>query len=246
MKEKLKAYLCKEKAELKSGITSAEYVWWWTLRLCMIGMITYNVLREREQMVIFIMCANFLLTFIIPLMRLVFFKKIFLGKLPYRIQSFIDVFIFAGSFLGHGLDYNGTVPDYDKLMHFISGGLAVFIGYLIMQSVKGGKELSPALKTIGAGGFSCVVIVVWEIFEFFSDFIIDGSANQNWMYEPDGTFVFYRIFGMGAGKTEQYTVLDTDLDIFVAAVGACLCMAILYALLKRKERVFARLQKTTG
>lgn len=242
MKRKLKAYLCKEKAELKSGITRAEYVWWWTLRLCMIGMITYNVMRQREQMVIFIMCANFLLTFIIPLLRLVFFKKIFLGKLPYRIQSFIDVFIFAGSFLGHGLDYNGTVPDYDKLMHFISGGLAVYIGCLILESVKGGRELSPALKTIGAGGFSCVVIVVWEIFEFFSDFFIDGSANQNWMYEPDGTFVFYRIFGMGAGKTDQYTVLDTDLDIFVAAVGACLCMALLYAWLKRKERVALRLQ----
>lgn len=236
MKQKLKLYLLNEKKELKKGISVAEYIWWWTLRMCMVGMIIFNVARDREPMVIFIMCTNLFLTFIIPFIRLLFFKKIFLGNLPYRIQSFIDVFIFAGSFLGHGLDYNGTVPNYDKYMHFISGGLAVFIGYLLICSVSGGECLSPALKTMGAGGFSCVVIVIWETFEFISDFVIDGSANQNWEYSPDEKFLFYRVFGMGAGKTEQYPVLDTDLDIFLAFVGVCLCAAMLFVWLKYREK----------
>lgn len=232
----MKQYLYNEKQELKAGITKAEYVWWWLLRVCMVGMILYNVSRQRETMVILIMCANLVMTFIIPIFRLVFFKKIFLGNLPYRIQSFIDVFIFAGSFLGHGLDFNGTVADYDKYMHLVSGALAVFIGYLILLSVKGGRELSPLLKTIGAGGFSCAVIILWEIFEFFSDFLIDGSANQNWMYYPDGKFIFFRIFGMGAGKEEQFTVLDTDLDIFCAAFGCLICMALLYAFIRLQDK----------
>lgn len=236
MKQKLKLYLLNEKKELKKGISVAEYIWWWTLRMCMVGMIIFNVARDREPMVIFIMCTNLFLTFIIPFIRLLFFKKIFLGNLPYRIQSFIDVFIFAGSFLGHGLDYNGTVPNYDKYMHFISGGLAVFIGYLLICSVSGGECLSPALKTMGAGGFSCVVIVIWETFEFISDFVINGSANQNWEYSPDEKFLFYRVFGMGAGKTEQYPVLDTDLDIFLAFVGVCLCAAMLFVWLKYREK----------
>lgn len=236
MEQKLKKYTLNEIKELKSGITLPEYIWWWTLRVCMVGMIIYNVCRQRESMVIAIMCGNLALTFIIPVVRFIFFKKIFLGRLPFHVQSLIDIFIFAGSFLGHGLDFNGTVADYDKFMHFISGGIAVFIGYLILQSQKSGKTLSPALKTLGSGGFSCAVIVIWEIFEFFSDFLIDGSANQNWMYTPDGTFVFFRVFGMGAGNTEQYTVLDTDLDIFSALVGCIICMGLLYVYCKTRKR----------
>ena len=232
---KLKQYALNEKNELKNGISAAEYVWWWCLRIGMIGMIIYNIPREREAMVILLMCVNLLMTFVIPIFRFVFFKKIFLGNLPYRIQSFIDVFIFAGSFLGHGLDYNGTVANYDKYMHFISGALAVFIGCLIIQSIKGGRELAPSIKTLGAGGFSCAVIIIWELFEFISDFAIDGSANQNWMYQPDGEFIFFRIFGMGAGNEAQYPILDTDLDIFSAVTGCCICMVILYVYLKRKS-----------
>lgn len=235
MGQALKKYTLNEIKELKNGVLLPEYICWWLLRCGMVGMIIYNLSRQREPMVIFLMCLNLFLTFIIPLVRFVFFKKILLGRLPCRIQSFIDVFVFAGSFLGHGLDYNGTVADYDKFMHLISGGLAVFIGWLILESVKGGKELSPALKIVGAGGFSCVVIIVWELFEFFADFFIDGSANQNWMYEPDEQFFFYKIFGYGAAKSEQYAVLDTDLDIFMAALGCAFCTLILYIFLKKRQ-----------
>ncbi len=236
MKEKLKQYALNEIKEFRSGLTIAEYILWWIMRLCMIGMIIYNKQQNREAMVLLMMRANLIMMFMIPMMRIVFFKKIFFGKLPYRIQTFIDIFVFAGSFLGHGLDFNGTVDNYDKFMHMVSGGLVVFIGYLVLTCIKTGNELSPALKTFGAGGFSCLVMIVWEIFEFICDFIIDKSCNQNFHFVPEDDYFFFKIFGQGAGKTGQYPLLDTDIDIFLASVGCIGCMAILYTYLKLRDR----------
>ena len=236
MLSQLKSYLSDERKELKTEIPKPEYIAWWALRFAMIGMILFNVSRKREGMVIFIMSLNLLVTFIIPIIRTVFFKKIFLGNLPFRIQSFIDVFVFAGSFLGHGLDYNGTVPEYDKYMHFISGGITVFIGYKVFMSVKSGKDLPPFLMAAGSAGFSLGVAMLWELFEFFSDFFIPGSANQNWMYVPEKNILFFKIFGEGAQKTAQYTVFDTDLDLFYASTACLLCSIGLYIYLKLKEK----------
>ena len=247
MTQKLKKYLYEEVRELKKGVLLPEYICWWIFRFCMAGMIIYNVHREREKMIILTMCLNFFITFIIPILRIVFFKKIFLGNLPYRVQSFIDMFVFAGSFLGHGLDFNGTVENYDKYLHFASGGIAVIIGYLILKSVKSGNKLSPGFKTVCAAGFSCVVIVLWEIFEFFSDMLIENSLNQNPYYNPENSgFIFFKIFGYGVNGSSQYPVLDTDLDIIVASFGIAICALGLYIYLKIKEKNFYPRQSATS
>ena len=74
-------------------------------------------------------------------------------------------------------------------------------------------------------------MVVWEIFEFYTDFYMQGSINQNWHYEPEPDMIFYRLFGSGAGRPGQIVVLDTDIDVFLAVVGCVLCSVFLYVFL---------------
>lgn len=235
--KKLRDYIYNEISILKRSVTLPEYIWWWITRICMAVMIIHESSQDREPMVILLMELNLSMTFIIPFIRFICFPKLFLGNLPFRAQSFIDIFVMFGSFLGHGFDFNGTVAGYDKLMHLISGGLVVFIGYLIINGLETGKKLSPGLKTFAAAGFSNVVIIVWELFEFFSDYFIKDSRNQNWFYDPNGDIFPFRLFTSSAAAPAQYPVLDTDLDILSAAIGILLCCIPLYFYVKKRSRV---------
>ena len=233
---KLKAYIKNEFDTLKNTVSIPEYIWWWIARLCMIGVIIKASVKGEDSFVIMMMELNLGMTFIIPVVRFICFPKLFFGNIPFNVQSFINVFIMTGSFLGHGFGFNGTVLDYDKVMHIISGGLVVFIGYLIINNTKTGKDLSPGLKTFAAAGLSNVVIIVWEIFEFMSDFFIEGANNQNWYFHPEENMFIYKIIGSGVAGEAQYPIVDTAFDMICAATGIVICCIILYVYIKIKEK----------
>lgn len=233
---KLKTYIKNEFNTFKSTVSVPEYIWWWIARLCMLGVIIKASVKGEDSFVIMMMEINLGMTFIIPVVRFVCFPKLFFGNIPFNVQSFINVFIMTGSFLGHGFGFNGSVQDYDKVMHIVSGGLVVFIGYLIINNMKTGKNLSPLLKTFAAAGLSNVVIIVWEIFEFMSDFFIEGANNQNWYFHPADDMFIYKIIGNGVAGEAQYPVVDTDLDMISAAAGIVVCCIILYVYIKIKEK----------
>ena len=46
--------------------------------------------------------------------------------------------------------------------------------------------------------------------------------------------IFFKIFGYGVNGTEQYAVLDTDLDMLCAVIGCAVGSAVLAASIKRK------------
>lgn len=241
---KLISYIKNEFYIFRQTVSVPEYIWWWFARLGMIFVIVRASVRNEDGFVIMMMSINLGMTFIIPFTRFICFKKLFFGNIPFNVQSFINIFIMTGSFLGHGFGFNGSITDYDKVMHIISGGLVVFIGYLIINNLESGKKLSPGLKTFAAAGLSNVVIIVWEIFEFISDFYIEGSNNQNWYFYPEDKNLFFRIFGNGAGIQSQYPVLDTDLDITAAVSGIIICSITLYIYIKVKEKTAAKKEKT--
>lgn len=227
-------YIKREIDVLKSQITLPEYLYWWVVRIGMICVLIYRI-RQGEDTLVLIISVNLAVSFVISLARFLSFPKLFFGNINYRVQSFIDIFVFFGSFLGHGFGLNGR-PDYDKILHVVSGGIVVFIGWLLIEGTRRGKEIPRLSKTLASFGFSCVVMVVWEIFEFFTDFYMSGSVNQNWHYTPKPDMIFYRIFGTGAGKPGQSVVLDTNLDVFYALLGCILCTFLLYAFLSLRER----------
>ncbi|MBR5427089.1 MAG: hypothetical protein IK118_01965 [Clostridia bacterium] len=223
----------------QTELSVREYLLWWGLR----GLMIWAALQKRRQdpsdFSAVLLIVNLTVTFLLPLIRLVFLRTPFFGRLPLRLQSYIDVFVFFGSFLNHGCEINGIVDNYDKYLHMLMGGLCVRIGYLLIRSTRRSDRLSPGVCAAASGGFSCVVSVVWEIFEFFADYFRQNSMNQNWEYRLKKQYLFVRIFGFGAGNPGQGAVVDTNLDI-LCGFGFCgIFTLLLYGILKARAAVAA-------
>ncbi len=228
------AYAQREYQAFTSQVGYPEYFFWWAIRIAMAGAIVYRLRKQDWDINITIMCVNLGLTFLIAPVRALFFKKLFFGCVPYRVQTYIDVFIFVGSFLGHGCGLAGT--DFDKAMHVVSGGLCVLIGYELLRGTREGASLNKRTVVAGSAGFSTVVIVVWEVFEFFSDFFMKDSYNQNPLYDPSPDLFFFRIFGRGADNPGQTAVLDTGIDIVCALFGCAVCVLALAVYLRAAQK----------
>ncbi|HOD03094.1 MAG TPA: hypothetical protein PKN28_07180, partial [Clostridiales bacterium] len=88
--------------QLFHEISLFEYLLWWLLRIGMIIGVTRLFLSKQEP---FIFCltvlGNLAMTFSVALLRLIFPKSFFLGRLPYTIQRYINISVLAGSFFGH-------------------------------------------------------------------------------------------------------------------------------------------------
>ena len=244
-KKTVRQYFADEFTALRSQVSIPEYICWWIIRGGQIFFLL-RAAKEGRSTEVLLFAVNLAASFIVPLVRLICFPKLFFGRMNYRVQSLIDIFVFFGNFLGHGFDLYHEIDNYDKILHLVSGGVAVFIGCLLIEGTRRGREVPRASKVLASAGFSSVVMVVWEIFEFYSDFYMQGSINQNWHYEPEPDLFFYRLFGTGAGRPGEIVVLDTNLDVFLAVVGCLLCTVLLYVFLlvrdKRREKNAAKAQ----
>lgn len=233
---RIKNFIKSELAALKGGVSLPEYITWWLVRLAMIGAIIYHSLKGEDGFVIVMMEMNLLATFSIPLAHLLFPRRLLLGSAPFRVQSCINIFVFAGSFLGHGLGFNWKVYNYDKILHVVSGFICVFIAALLIDAIRDGRSSGALFKTLASSGFSFLVMVAWEVFEFFSDYYIAGSNNQNYLWEPKSDMLFFKIFGVGVDNKAQYPVLDTNIDLLCAVIGCIAADIVLFILLYRRDR----------
>lgn len=233
---KLKKRILSEISKMKKELHIAEYIMWWILRALMITTAIVFVIQGEAPYQRNLILINLLATFAIPLLRFVSPEKLFTSKITFRTQSYIDIFVLLGSFLGHGLKFLGEVPEYDKFMHVIAGGVVVFIGAEVLKAFKGHENTAPGIKTFCGTGFSFIFIVLWEIMEFFADWFITNSNNQNYLGGPDENDIFIKIFGQGKNYPAQNPVYDTNADMFFAVIGAVICSIILYCLLSKKEK----------
>ena len=244
---KIKNRILYEFSELKKELLTAEYVAWWLLRAAMIGtyvMFTINgeALYQRNLILL-----NTLATFAIPLLRLVSPGKLFTSKISFRVQSYVDIFVLLGSFLGHGFKFLGEVHEYDKFMHVMAGGVCVFIGAELVKAFRGYEQLTPGIKTFCGTGFSFIFIVLWENMEFIADWTIKDSTNQGYLDSLDENYLFVKIFGLGKNYPNMNPVYDTNADMLYAVIGAFVCTGILYAVLsaaeKKKSRALSELKE---
>lgn len=232
---KLKKRIICKFSEMRKEIRMPEYAAWWILRICMIiAAIVFKVKGEAPYQ-INLLLLNTLATFAVPILRFISPKKLFSSKISFRTQTYIDIFVLMGSFLGHGFKFLGEVPEYDKFMHVVAGGVVVFIGAEIMKAFEGYDRTTPGIRTFCGVGFSFIVIVAWELMEFFADWFITSSNNQGSNIVPDETMLFVKIFGLSKNHAQQAPLYDTNADMFYAVIGCALCAVILFIRLKRKE-----------
>ena len=234
--KKLKNKFLYEFREMRNELPLAEYVIWWLLRIAMLTTAVVFEIKGEAAYQRNLILLNTLASFAIPILRFISPEKLFTSKISFRTQSYIDIFILAGSFLGHGLKFLGEVPEYDKLMHVAAGGIVVFIGAEIIKTFKGYEQMSPGIITFSGVGFSFIIIVAWELMEFFADWFITDSQNQGYNIIPDESVLFVKIFGMPKNMPAQAPLYDTNADMFYAVIGCAVCAVILFIFLSRREK----------
>ena len=236
---KIKVFINSEISCLKNDIGKIEYASWWALRIMMVCAIIYKYkeLGPAYSPTILNLVLNLFSSFAVTLIRLILVPKRIFCKLPFRIQTYINILVFFASFCGHGLNAIAHIKDWDKLMHLLTGALFVFVGYeLTKMFMREDDRISPSVRTFTAFGFSNIAIVVWEIFEFFVDYYWPGSTNQGYNCHIDPESVFVKIFGLGAQNEYQWAVFDTCVDMTYAFLTSIIASAVLIKILGRKEK----------
>lgn len=232
---KVKNRIIYEFSEMRKELKGFEYAAWWLLRISMIITAIVFEIRGEAAYQRNLILLNTLATFAIPLLRFISPEKLFTSKISYRTQTYIDIFVLMGSFLGHGFKFLGEVPEYDKLMHVAAGGVVVFIGAEVLKAFRGYDRTTPGIRTFCGVGFSFIIIVAWELMEFFADWFITSSNNQGYYIVPDETMLFVKLFGFSKNHADQAPVYDTNADMFYAVIGCAVCAVLLYVYLKKKE-----------
>lgn len=225
--------------ELRKSVSITEYLLWWLIRVLMLSAVAlaWQYYTETgEKFDIFVqLVANTAAAFCVTLLRVIFPKQIFLGRVPYSAQKYGMIIIFFGSFCGHYLDYCAK-RGYDTFLHILSGFLCVFICYEIVAKgmQKPEKPISGFISSVIGFGMGCFVIIVWEVFEFAFDYYT-GTYLQDYEFQPAADYMFFRMFGEPVNAS-QYPVIDTMIDMVVAVLASIPGAAVLWSVVTHKQK----------
>ena len=232
----IKHFFKSETETLRQELSTIEYISWWVIRALQIISLVKMLVTDSGNQATLLLFLNLIVSFTVPLVRLLLFPKRVFTRLSFHCQTWLNVMVFFGSFLTHGLGWNHTVTSWDKILHLMAGAVILFIGDGVAGMFIGEKDrISPLFRTFAATGFSYIAMVVWEVFEFFVDFYWPGSNNQAYNVNPERDKFFFMIFGQGAQNENQWAVFDTGVDMFCAIVGSIPAAIALYFWLKRKQ-----------
>ncbi|HCX73050.1 MAG TPA: hypothetical protein DHM37_04960 [Candidatus Cloacimonas sp.] len=175
-----------------------------------------------------------LILFLIPNM---FYKRTNL-VIPPIFKIIILIFIFASMYLGEIHSFFYRIRWWDVIMHSTSGMLLGYIGFLIIYALNKGKnikvKLSPVFIAIFSFSFAVSIGVIWEIFEFG----VDSILNMN-MQKARNLQEVYNYFDTRLG------VIDTMRDLIVNAISACFISIIGFFYSKKKLKKDSSFAKLT-
>lgn len=150
----------------------------------------YNL--KRKILVRFLIGISSLLVLLVPKI----IKK-FNIKITDKLEFAYLLFVFFAYFLGTVINFYDRIPNYDTLMHFLSG---VFDAYVAIILIKNHKFIDILFIL----GFVSLIAVGWEIFEYTASIILKVDPQ----------------------KVELTGVNDTMKDLIVAIIGGILIIII--------------------
>ena len=233
----IKSFCKSEISSLKNELSLFEYISWWLLRAVQLFVLIRLIIKDPTNSNVLLLSLNLLATFTVPLIRLLLFPKSLFTRLSFHTQTWLNIMVLLGSFLGQGLEWNHKVTSWDKVLHLVAGAVIVFIGNELAGMFLSDKDrVSPLFRTYSSVGFSYIAIVVWEVFEFFADYYWPESSNQAYNISPDRDKFFFAIFGHGAQNENQWAVFDTNVDMLCAVVGVLPAAIALFLWLNKKNK----------
>ncbi len=158
----------------KNKVTFVVYL---VLRLLVIATLVLSIIGGRYENAF--VCGLSLLLFLVP----AFFQKNFGIELPTTLHVIILLFIFAAEILGEINCYYVTVPHWDTMLHTMNGFLCAAVGFSLVDLLNRNNRfkfhLSPIYLTIVAFCFSMTIGVLWEMFEFAGDMLLQTDMQKD-------------------------------------------------------------------
>lgn len=146
--------------------------------------------------------------------------KTFITRVPYRIQTMLNVLICFGVVVGTTVNKFTTFDYIDIPEHYLAGFIATAGSYdlavIIQDKRPKDKVLSPALAAMFALAFGVTLLVGWEFYEFTMDRLYGLNLQRSYFYTEAG-------------------LIDTMVDLIFGAAGSLTGMFYMI-IIKIKER----------
>ena len=154
---------------------------------------TLTVYLVLRALVIFVMVRAFFrgayenmflcgLTLILMIMPSIITKRLKI-YLPSALEIVILCFIFAAEILGEISSFYIRVPHWDTILHTINGFLCAAVGFALVDLFNRDEhftfKLSPLFLAVVAFCFSMTIGVLWEFFEFSSDYFFGTDMQKD-------------------------------------------------------------------
>lgn len=135
--------------------------------------------------------------------------KSFITKVPYYLQTELNIFICVGCVVGTSLNLHTDFESMDIVLHFFAGVLSQSFMFELIPLVNGKtRETGPALQAMFSFTGAIAILVGWEFYEFSMD----------------------RIYGMTMQRSDvlsEVGLVDTMWDLINGTAGALLSMFII-------------------
>lgn len=130
-------------------------------------------------------------------------------EIPSVMHIILILFIFAAVFLGEFRRFYFHVPNWDKMLHLVSGGILAIIAFTVISLLNDMDiiHMNPLFVAIFSFCFALALGALWEIYEF----IWDATANLNMQKYADQ---------YGNDFIGRAALADTMWDLIIDAIGA--------------------------
>lgn len=225
----------------RNKLVSAVY---FILRFAVIAIAVLSLLGGNYENLF--ICILVLILFLLPS----FFQRKLQIELPSTLEIIIICFIFAAEILGELQNYFVQYPNWDTMLHTLSGFLLAAVGFSMVDILNRNKpesfNLSPLFLALVAFCFSMTAGVLWEFFEFLMDRVflldmqkdtivhtissvaLDASKQNIPIVIKNITDVTVNGQSLGLGGYLDIGLYDTMEDLFVNFIGAVVFSTIGY------------------
>jgi hypothetical protein len=147
--------------------------------------------------------------------------------IPNVMEIIYFIFLYCAIYLGEVRNFYYLIPNWDVILHALSGGMLGAMGYTIVSILNETEKikinLSPVFVALFAFCFALAAGAVWEIYEFTFDGLL--SLNMQKFALEDGTLL------VGRKALE-----DTMTDIIVDALSALTVVIAGYLSIKKGKK----------
>lgn len=170
-------------------------------------------------------------------------RHFFDWTIPSGFSIIFILFLWSAIFAGEVLQFYYRIPIWDDILHLTSSMMATVLGFSLIYILNGAKRSkdcnpSPLLVSAFSAAFSVFIGVLWEIYEYAFDGILNLNM-QKFAVESHGSSDILRdLLGRAA-------LTDTMSDLIVDALGAVIISVLGYISQRRGGKLFESFKIST-